>query len=96
MHDTAQLETAGIPSVAILSSAFKNQAHVQASSLGCADAFRVFVQHPISDQTPAQMEAKARECFDDVQRAIAGTYINSQATSTSACDVQACDTETDS
>ena len=79
MHDTVRLEALGVPSVGIVSSGFAQQSAVQAASLGCEAAFRVFVQHPISDQTPAQMAAKARDCFDDVQRALAGVRAEAPA-----------------
>ena len=72
MHDAARLEAAGVPSVAIVSSGFAAQSAAQAASLGCAGALCAFVPHPISDQTPAQLAAKGRACFDDVRRALAG------------------------
>lgn len=70
MHDGAFFESKGIPSVALVSDAFKPQAQYQAKALGLEDAPRVFVQHPISDQTPAQLHAKADAVFEKVAEAL--------------------------
>ena len=43
MHDLAALEAKGIPCVALVSSAFRNQAAVQSRSLGYEGARIVFV-----------------------------------------------------
>lgn len=66
MHDIAFFEKAGIPAVALLSDAFKPQAQYQAKSLGLETAARVFVKHPISDQTTSAIHQKA----DDVYAAV--------------------------
>lgn len=60
------MEKAGLPSVALLSSEFKGQAEYQAHKLGLAQVPRAFVQHPISDQTQAQLIVKADSIFDEV------------------------------
>lgn len=60
------MEKAGIPSIALLSSEFKGQAEYQAQKLGLAQVPRAFVQHPISDQTEAQLVAKADAVFEQV------------------------------
>ena len=44
-----------------------SKAQYQAKALGLEDAPRVFVQHPISDQTPAQLHAKADAVFEKVR-----------------------------
>ena len=69
-HDGAFFESAGIPSVALVSDAFKPQAQFQASNLGLQDQARVYVSHPISDQTPAALHAKADKVFDKVRIAL--------------------------
>mmetsp|Transcript_3683 Transcript_3683/g.9205 ORF Transcript_3683/g.9205 Transcript_3683/m.9205 type:complete len:106 (-) Transcript_3683:227-544(-) len=70
MHDSVRLEAAGVPSVGIYSSAFTRQARFQAEKLGLTSAARVFVPHPISDQTPEQLTAKAAAVFDEVTQAL--------------------------
>lgn len=64
MHDVVALERRGLPAVALLSDAFKAQALYQAAALKLSDASRLFVPHPISDQSNAALEAKADLIFD--------------------------------
>lgn len=66
MHDTAALEKRGLPAVALISSGFAPQAEYQALSLGIEACRRLFVQHPISDATPAEIAAKADRVYDQV------------------------------
>ena len=56
-----------IPCVALVSSAFSQQAAVQSRNLGYEGAHIVFVEHPISDQTVEQLLAKAAAIVDDVE-----------------------------
>eukprot|EP00051_Salpingoeca_urceolata_P032120 m.14357 g.14357 ORF g.14357 m.14357 type:complete len:95 (+) comp4786_c0_seq1:1606-1890(+) len=70
MHDVAFFESKGLPSVAVLSDAFQPQAAYQAQKLGLQATVRLFVKHPISDQTPAQMHAKADVVYGDVVDAL--------------------------
>lgn len=59
-------EEEGKPSVALISTGFKKQAEYQARTLGCEDTPRVFVKHPISDQTQEQLYEKADAVYDAV------------------------------
>lgn len=70
MHDGAYFESKGLPSVALVSDAFKPQAQYQAKSLGLEKAARVFIQHPISDQTDAQLHSKADAAYAAVTEAL--------------------------
>lgn len=70
MHDTCYFEANGLPCVAVLSDQFKPQALFQAQQLGAANTDRVFVQHPISDQTPEQLQAKAVSALERVSRSL--------------------------
>mmetsp|Transcript_27359 Transcript_27359/g.76405 ORF Transcript_27359/g.76405 Transcript_27359/m.76405 type:complete len:96 (+) Transcript_27359:710-997(+) len=65
LHDVASFEQRGLPAVAILSDGFRAQAEYQARCLGLENAARVFVRHPISDQTIAELQKKADGVFDD-------------------------------
>jgi len=65
MHDGAYFEGQGIVCAVLISDAFKSQAQYQAQSLGYDDAARVFVKHPVSDQTEAQLYSKADQVFAD-------------------------------
>ena len=72
MHDVIELERAGLPSVAVITDVFVNQAEFQASKLGATDPERLFslARHPVSDQTPAELEAKAVDIYPDVVRSL--------------------------
>mmetsp|Transcript_9669 Transcript_9669/g.18889 ORF Transcript_9669/g.18889 Transcript_9669/m.18889 type:complete len:106 (-) Transcript_9669:377-694(-) len=73
MHDVLSLERAGLSSVALLSDEFQPQALYQGAQVagGALDAgsllsLLAWVPHPISDQTPSQMRAKADGCYASV------------------------------
>jgi len=66
LHDTAFFEKAGIPAIALISSGFKPQAQYQAKSLGLEGAARIFIQHPIQDQTTEELCQKADNVFKHV------------------------------
>lgn len=70
MHDACYFEAKGLPCVAVLSNQFKPQARYQAQQLGAANTDRVFVQHPISDQTPQQLQDKAMSVLETVSRSL--------------------------
>ena len=65
MHDIVDLETRGIPSVFVASSAFVDAAAAQAWALGLEPA-AVFVAHPIQDRTDAEMQALAEGAVDSI------------------------------
>ena len=65
MHDIVDLETRGIPSVFVASSAFVDAAAAQARALGLEPA-AVFVAHPIQDRTDAEMQALAEGAVDSI------------------------------
>jgi hypothetical protein len=59
LHDTIQLETAGIPAIPVATTEFRTAARAQAGYLGRPDLDAIYVDHPIQDQTPAEIEARA-------------------------------------
>ncbi len=63
MHDTVNIEAAGIPMVFVASSEFVDAADAQAYALG-ADPARVFVAHPIQDRTDDELRALADGAVD--------------------------------
>ena len=69
MHDIADLEGRGIPSVFLASTEFVEAADAQVRSVGL-DVARVFVAHPIQDRTDDEMRALAVAALDEVLRAI--------------------------
>jgi hypothetical protein len=71
VHDIADLEGRGIPSVFVASTEFVPAAAAQVRSLGL-DVARVFVPHPIQDRTDDEMRALADAALPDVLRALGG------------------------
>lgn len=69
MHDIADLEGRGVPSVFVASSEFVDAAAAQSRALGF-DPARVFVPHPIQDRTDGEMVALADAAVDDIIAAI--------------------------
>ena len=58
MHDIADLESRGIPSVFVASTEFIDAAAAQVRSIGL-DVARVFVPHPIQDRTDDEVRSLA-------------------------------------
>ncbi len=65
MHDIADLESRGVPSVFVASSEFVQAAETQARALGFPAA-RVFTPHPIQDRTDDEVRAYADAAFDEI------------------------------
>lgn len=70
MHDTVNLEAAGVPMVFIASTEFVEAADAQSRSLG-ADPARVFVAHPIQDRTDEELHALADLALTEILEALA-------------------------
>lgn len=58
MHDAAELEQAGVPTVCVVSDVFADAAVVQARSLGTSPRVAL-ATHPIQDRTDEEMKALA-------------------------------------
>ena len=69
MHDIADLESRGIPGVAIASAEFMQAAALQSKILGF-DPAMVFVGHPIQDRTDAELYALADDALEQILRGI--------------------------
>jgi hypothetical protein len=59
LHDTVRLENLGVPAVAVATTEFMAPARIQAGALGRPGFDAVYVEHPIQDQTPQQIAARA-------------------------------------
>ncbi len=68
MHDTIRLENLGVPAVAVATAEFMSPARIQAGALGRAGFDAVYVPHPIQDQTPEQVAARADAVADEIVR----------------------------
>lgn len=70
MHDIADLELRGVPSIFVASTEFVTAAISQSEAIGFPDVARVFVGHPIQDRTDAEMIALADSAFPQILAAI--------------------------
>jgi hypothetical protein len=70
VHDTVNLEAAGVPMVFVASTEFVEAADAQSRALG-ADPARVFVAHPIQDRTDDELRALADIALADILVALA-------------------------
>lgn len=65
MHDSSNLDTNGVPTLVVVSTAFTQAAEVQAKALGY-DPTIVWVPHPIQDRTDPELRALADKTFDEI------------------------------
>jgi hypothetical protein len=72
LHDTIQLENLGIPAVPVATTEFAAPARIQAGALGRAGFDAVYVPHPIQDQTPEQIAARADAVIEELARRLTG------------------------
>jgi len=68
LHDTIKLENLGIPAVPVATTEFMSPARIQAGALGRAGFDAVYVEHPIQDQTPQQIAARADAVAEQIVR----------------------------
>jgi hypothetical protein len=61
-----KLEASGIPTVAVATEEFRTAARAQAAALGRADYDAVYVRHPIQDQTPDEIAARADAALNEI------------------------------
>jgi hypothetical protein len=66
LHDTVRIENWGIPAVPVATHEFTLPARAQAAALGRPDFDAVYVEHPIQDQTTAEIEAKAEPALREI------------------------------
>jgi hypothetical protein len=71
VHDTADLERRGVPSVFVATVEFVGGAEAQARALG-VDPAAVYVPHPIQDRTDEEMIEIADRAFEQVVAALIG------------------------
>ena len=61
-----KLERLGIAALPVATREFMTAARAQAGALGRADLDAVYVEHPIQDQTPQEIAAKAEAVIDEI------------------------------
>ena len=69
MHDIVNLESRGIPAVAVITEQFRSGAKAQGEALGFDPAI-VFVEHPIQDRTDEELVAIARQALGEILEAL--------------------------
>jgi hypothetical protein len=72
LHDTLKLESLGLPSVPVATHEFMTAARAQAAALGRPEFDAVYVQHPIQDQTKAEIESKADAVLEELVARLTG------------------------
>ena len=70
MHDTVWFENNGIPEVIVATEGFVDAAVAQSPSLGMPDVNRVFVPHPMQDQTDEEMHQRANSVIEQLLTAL--------------------------
>ncbi len=65
MHDLADYESRGIPSVVVATTEFIEAAEAQAKALG-TDPACIFIAHPVQDRTDDELRAMADKHFDAI------------------------------
>ena len=70
MHDIADLESRGVPSVFVATTEFVEAADAQAASLGFSAVARVFVPHPVQDRTDDEVRAYAEGAYPELVAAL--------------------------
>jgi hypothetical protein len=73
LHDTIKLENLGVPAVPVATTEFMTPARIQAGALGRAGFDAVYVEHPIQDQTPQQIAARADAVAAEIVRRLTAT-----------------------
>lgn len=58
--------------MAVATTEFMSPARIQAGTLGRAGFDAVYVPHPIQDQTPQQIAARAESVADEIVRRLTG------------------------
>jgi hypothetical protein len=69
VHDIADLEGRGVPSMFVASTEFVDAASAQVRSIGL-DVRRVFVPHPIQDRTDDELRALADAAVEEILAAL--------------------------
>jgi hypothetical protein len=66
VRDTVNVLREGIPAVALVHEPFRRLAHMAAAQVGMPEApLLIYPRDLVSEETPTQLEAKAREVTDE-------------------------------
>jgi len=67
LHDAVGLETRGIPTAVIITTAFVHEAEVQTAALGARQFKPVIITHPLSTLSDEAIRARAVEASAQIQ-----------------------------
>lgn len=68
MHDAVSLETRGLPTAVIVTTAFVREAEVQRAALGMDGLEPVVIAHPLSTLTSAEIDSRVADALSQVKR----------------------------
>ena len=66
MHDGISLESLGVPTAVIVTTAFLHEAHVQRAALGMAGLDPMVIEHPLSSLTDEEIRGRAAQALEQV------------------------------
>lgn len=72
MHDGFSLESLGVPTAVIVTSAFLHEARVQRAALGMTGLVPVVIEHPLSSLTDEEIRGRAAQALAQVLKAWQG------------------------
>lgn len=72
MHDSVTLEDLGIPTAAIVTTVFVDEARVQLEALGAPQLDIAVITHPLSTLSQEQIRARAQEAVPQLRRILLG------------------------
>lgn len=72
MHDGFSLESLGVPTAVIVTSAFLHEARVQRAALGMIGLVPVVIEHPLSSLTEEEIRGRAAQALVQVLKAWQG------------------------
>ena len=70
MHDAVWFQTNNMPAVFVATDEFVDSAVAQSRSLGLPEGRRVYIPHPMQDQTDEEMWTKAEEALEKLLAAL--------------------------
>ena len=68
MHDGVSLESHGVPTAVVVTTAFVREAEVQRAALGMDDLEPVVVTHPLSTLTDEEIDQRVAEVVEQVEK----------------------------
>lgn len=73
MHDGFSLESLGVPTAVIVTTAFLHEARVQRAALGMQGLVPVVIQHPLSSLSDEEIRGRAAQAVGQVIGVLRGT-----------------------